>query len=103
MEINYTITSSANIMSMIINFKDQDEIDHMIHVGVDFLNQKVHFLDNKQKDFDYQRLESEILEHISPSLLKPPEIPDHLLQTISDLRNGKFNGEDIFNLNKGKF
>jgi hypothetical protein len=94
----YKIVSSSNIITMVINFKDENDENKTVNVGVDYLMSKVYFFDEISKKIGYDELEKTILNHIIPDICDLPEIPEDLLIKVDEIRQGKFDNESLFNM-----
>lgn len=92
----YKIVSSSNIVNMIVNFQDQNGNHDVVHVGLDYSMEKVFFLDHKE-GIDYEELSKAILASVSPEDIEMPEISEDLLTKVREIKNGKFDNENIFN------
>jgi hypothetical protein len=97
MERKYKITSSSHIITMIVNFEDESGTSHNMSVGVDYLMNKVYFLDKSNSDLDYDSLEKEILISLRPEEVVVPEIPSTLMNRVKEVRQGKFDNEYFYN------
>ena len=97
MERKYKITSSSHIVTMIVDFKDQYGQSYNISVGVDYLMNKVFFIDKSNANIDYDELEQEILLSLKPEEFKAPEIPPDLMHRVNELRQGKYDNEYFYN------
>ena len=95
MERKYQVTSAVSVMKMIISFKEADstETPKVIHVGVDYRNERVFFEGNPLEGVDYGDLEQEILAYLRPQMVEPPKISPEMLQRIADIRAGKYGAE----------
>ena len=82
---------------MIVNFNDQSGKSYNISVGVDYLMNKVYFIDKSNDIIDYDELEQEILLSLRPEEFKAPEIPPDLMHRVNELRQGKYDNEYFYN------
>jgi hypothetical protein len=97
MERKYQVTSATSVMKMIVTFnKIEDGISEptLIHVGVDYFNDRVFFEGDPIPGVDYQDLEQEILVHLRPPMIEQPKLNSEMMQRISDVKAGNY-GADI--------
>lgn len=93
MERKYQVTSATSVMKMIVTFnKIVDEVSEpvIIHVGVDYFNNRVFFEGEPISDIDYQDLEQEILVYLRPPMLEQPKLNPEMMQKISDVKAGNY-------------
>jgi hypothetical protein len=97
MERKYKVTSANSLIKMIVTFnKINDEISEpiMIHVGVDYFNERVFFEGDLIEGVDYQDLEQEILVYLRPPVIEKPRLNPEIMQRISDVKSGNY-GSDL--------
>jgi len=97
MERKYQVTSATSVMKMIVTFnKIEDGISEpmIIHVGVDYFNDRIFFEGEPISGIDYQDLEQEILVHLRPPMIEQPKLNPEMMQKISDVKAGNY-GTDI--------
>ena len=96
MERKYQVTSATTVMKMIVTFnKAEDGAEPiLVHIGVDYFNNRVFFEGEPLPDIDYTDLEQEILAYLRPPMLEQPKIPPEMLQRIAEVRAGNY-GTDV--------
>lgn len=97
MERKYSITSGSVVMSMVFTVQKAESTDDpvTVHAAVDLANEKVYFVGDEIPDIDYKDLELEILHFIQPQLTEGPELSPDILARVSEIRAGKFEGQNI--------
>ena len=93
----YKIVSASNIVNMIVDFQDESGITKTVHVGVDYLMEKIYFLDKSDEHTDYNELEKTILQSIRPEECELPEIDPDIMLKVNEIREGKFDNQNILN------
>lgn len=97
MERKYQVASATSVMNMIVTFnKIEDGVSEpfVIHVGVDYFNNRVFFESITIPDVDYQDLEQEILCYLRPQMIEQPKLNPEMMQRISDVKAGNY-GTDV--------
>jgi hypothetical protein len=92
----YKITSSSFILTMMVEFLDENAQSRSLSVGVDYSMNKVFFLDKSDSKIDYDYLEKQILDSMKPEDVQVPEIPTDFMYKAEQVRMGKFNNETFF-------
>ena len=96
MERKYQVTSANSLMKMIVTFnkiEDGDPEPIIIHVGVDYFNDRVFFEDESIPGVDYQDLEQEILVYLRPPMIEQPKLNPEMMQRISNVKSGNYGTE----------
>ena len=88
---------------MIVDFTTENDETKTVHVGLDYMMNKVYFLDKTLENIDYNELEKIILASVAPNDCELPEIPEDLLVKVSEIRQGKFDNQKIFNEQEDAF
>ena len=92
----YKITSSSYILTMVVEFLDENSQSRSLSVGVDYSMNKVFFLDKTDASIDYDYLEKKIIENMRPEDVENPEIPSDFMYKAQQVRMGKFDNETFF-------
>ena len=97
MSEKYKIKSVSNILTMIVDFKDQSGQNKTIHVGLDYLQRKVHFVGDIPKDIDISELEQSILMYVEPESIDELSVPNEIWQRAMEIKTGKFENNEFMN------
>lgn len=96
MERKYEITAGASIVNMVFTVKKLDTGDFVtIHAAVDVFNEQVYFVGENVEGIDYDDLKREILVYLQPVVHDAPSIPPEILDKITQVQQGRFDGQTI--------
>lgn len=96
MDRKYKIASANSVMKMIVTFNkiEDGNLDPIIvHVGVDYFNDRVFFEGEPIPGVDYHDLEQEILVYLRPPMIEQPKLNPEMMQRISNVKSGNYGTE----------
>jgi hypothetical protein len=99
--MKYDIQSVYPTMSMVVKFLKPAEAEGepeslSLVVSVDYAQGRVFFQGDPVPGIDYAVLEQDILKHIQPPEVVPPDLPPDLVNRVNKVREGNYQyGADI--------